>query len=217
MQLLEVGDVALERLLGRDRDPLDLRLEPALVDPAVRGRGAASRPCRAAGGGAPSSSSAASVADRGMPRCAKALLRAGADAGEQPDVERREERRLLAGADDGEAAGLAPVGGDLGDDLARGDAERAGQRARAADGGLDGLGELAGRRGSPARSRRGRGSPRRSRSARPSGRPRGRAARPSASTGGRGVWRGRTKTASGQRRSASAQLIAEWMPKRRAT
>ena len=26
------------------------------------------------------------------------------------------------------------------------------------------------------------------------------------------AWRGRTKTASGQRRSASAQLIAEWIP-----
>ena len=31
------------------------------------------------------------------------------------------------------------------------------------------------------------------------------------------VCRGRTKTACGQRRSASAALIAEWMPKRRAT
>ena len=30
-------------------------------------------------------------------------------------------------------------------------------------------------------------------------------------------WRGRTKTACGQRRSASAELIAEWIPKPRAT
>ena len=51
---------------------------------------------------------------------------------------------LLARAHDGEPAGLAPVGGDLGDDLAGGDAERAGERARPAHGGLDRLGELAG-------------------------------------------------------------------------
>ena len=79
-----------------------------------------------------------------MLRRAQALLRARPDAGQQPDVERREERCLLPGTDDREPAGLPPVGGDLRDDFAGGDAERAREGARPANGGLDGLGELAG-------------------------------------------------------------------------
>ena len=48
------------------------------------------------------------------------------------------------GANDGQPARLAAVGRDLRDDLAGGDAERAGQRGRAADGRLHRFGELAG-------------------------------------------------------------------------
>ena len=91
-----------------------------------------------------SSSSAARSPIVAIPRRAQPLLRARPDAGQEPDVERGEERRLLPGRHDCQPARLAPVGRDLGDDLAGRDAERAGQRGRAANGGLDGLGELAG-------------------------------------------------------------------------
>src|SRR5581483_4961928 len=49
-----------------------------------------------------------------------------------------------SGADDGEPAGLPPVGGDLRNDLAGCDAERARERGGAADGRLDRLGHAPG-------------------------------------------------------------------------
>ena len=77
------------------------------------------------------------LADLLDPEGDEPLLGARADAGEDPDRERREECRLAAGADDGQAAGLAAVGGDLRDDLRRRDAERARQtRSRAKAGAI---------------------------------------------------------------------------------
>src|SRR5581483_10452460 len=115
-QLRAVGDVALERLLRRDRDALDLRLEPARVDAAgtvaeQRADLAREEPaelCVVERGEGP---------DRRDPRRAQPLLGARPDAGQEPDVERRQKRRLAPGADYGQPARLAPVGRDLGDDL----------------------------------------------------------------------------------------------------
>ena len=73
------------------------------------------------------------------------------------------------------------------------------------------------RRRIAARPRRGRGIPRRCPSARPWGRSRARRTTPHASSRGRAECRGRTNVACGQRRSASAHDIAEWIPKPRAT
>ena len=101
----------------------------------VRGRATARpttpRKCRCSS----SSRSAASCPIVSMPTAASRCLRARADAGEQARGERREERRLAAGPHRGQAARLAPVGCDLGDDLRRRDAERAREpRPRADDG-----------------------------------------------------------------------------------
>ena len=144
MELLAVGDVALEGLLGRDRDPLDLGLEPARVDPA--GAVAEQRPDlpRQQAPQRRRRRAAASAPIVVTPAPREALLRPGPDAREQADVEGREKRRLAAGPDDGQPARLAPVGGDLRDHLAGGDAERARQRGRAAHGRLHRLGHAAG-------------------------------------------------------------------------
>ena len=96
-----------------------------------------------------SRSSAASSSSARAPivvdaRVAQPLLRPGPDPGEQTHVEGRQERGLAAGPHDGEAAGLSPVGRHLRHHLAGGDAERAGQRGRAADGRLHRFGQLAG-------------------------------------------------------------------------
>ena len=67
-----------------------------------------------------------------------------ADAGQRPHRERRQEARLGPGRHDGDPAGLAPVGGDLADDLRRRDAERARERRRGAHGRLHRLGHRPG-------------------------------------------------------------------------
>ena len=86
-----------------------------------------------------------------IPSADEPLLRARPHAREDPDRERREERRLAARADDRQPAGLAPVRGDLGHDLGGRHAERArepgarphdrlhrlGQRAGVVEGGRD--------------------------------------------------------------------------------
>ena len=113
------------------------------------------------------------------------LLRLRADAGQQPDRERREERRLASGPHDGQTARLAPVGRDLRDDLRRRDAERAREMRARADDRADGLGDgarVVERRGD---ARRDRGSPRRSPPARRTGRSRAPSTRPPASSRGR--------------------------------
>ena len=129
------------------------------------------------------------LADR-LDACrAQPRLRARADPGERADVERREERRLASGRDDGEPAGLAAVARDLRDDLRGRDAERA---LRLVAPRTEVCTASATARASPnvaARPRRGRGSPRRGPCARPSARPRARPPRPRASTRGRAVAR----------------------------
>ena len=158
--------------------------------------------------------------DRRSSRCPRASRRSSRlrpDAGQPAHVERREERRLLPGRTTVSPPGLRASLRDLRDDLARRDAERAREARPGADGRLHGLGD-------PARLEEvprdladvevalvepglldGRDDP-------AHGLPDVRA-----STRGRASGAGRTKTACGQRRSASAQLIAEWMPNRRAT
>ena len=98
---------------------------------------------------------------------------------------RREERRLAAGADDRQPAGLAPVGGHLRDDLRRRDAERARELCARPHDRLDRLGDRARVVERRARPRRGRGSPRRSRPAPRSARSRGSSTRPHVSSRGR--------------------------------
>ena len=143
VQLLPVVDVALERLLRRDRDALDLGIEPPFVDPTgaiAEHRSHLSReqpPQRVV-------VEIGEPADGGQAGGPQTLLRPRADAGQQSNVEGRQEGSLAARADDREPAGLAPVGGDLRDHLAGGDAERAGERGRAPDRRLHRLGELAG-------------------------------------------------------------------------
>ena len=143
MQLVPVGDVALEGLLRRDRDPLDLGLEPARVDPA---RAVAEyRPDLA--GKEPAELRIVQrrqCADRGDAGGAQPFLGARADAGEEADVERREERGLPARPHDGEAARLPAVGRHLRDDLGGGHAERAGQSGGASDGRLHRFGDAPG-------------------------------------------------------------------------
>ena len=95
--------------------------------------------------------------------------------------------------------------------------DRSAQARRSPDRGLNRLGERARLAEVRRRPRRGRGSPRPCPCARRSARPRGPRSRPPASTPGRRACRGRTKIACGQRRSASAHDIAEWIPNLRAS
>ena len=84
---------------------------------------------------------AASCADRLHARGSQPSLRARADPGQAPDVERREERRLASWRDDRQPAGLAAVARDLRDHLRGRDADRGAQARRAPDGGLNRLGD----------------------------------------------------------------------------
>ena len=132
-----------------------------------------------------SSSSAARSPIVATPGCASRSSARGPTPGSRRTSNGARKPPLCPGAHDRQPARLAPVGGDLGDDLAGGDAERAGQGVAPRTAAWTASATRR-RRGSPARFRPGRGSPRRARSARPSGRPRAPSARPSASTGGRG-------------------------------
>ena len=85
-------------------------------------------------------------ADRRDPGRGESLLRARSDARQNARRERGEEACLAARRHDRDPSRLAPVGGDLADDLRRRDAERAGERRRAPHGDLHGLGEPAGAR-----------------------------------------------------------------------
>jgi hypothetical protein len=71
-------------------------------------------------------------------------LRSWPDAGQHANRKRGEERRLAAGANDGQAAGLAAVRRDLGDDLRARDPERARELRAGADDRLNRLAERAG-------------------------------------------------------------------------
>ena len=81
------------------------------------------------------------VADRLDLGCGQPRGGARADTRQHPDRERREERRLAARPDDGQAAWLAAVGGDLRDQLRGRDAERARQPRPRPDDGAHGLGQ----------------------------------------------------------------------------
>ena len=81
------------------------------------------------------------TADRLDAGCEQPLLRLRADAGEPAHVEAGEERRLLPGNHDDEAARLARVASDLRDDLARRDSERAREARTGAHRRLHGLGD----------------------------------------------------------------------------
>ena len=72
------------------------------------------------------------------------LCRDFADAGEAFDGERREKGVDVFGLDDEEAVGLAPVGGDLGEELVGGDAGGGGEVELVADGVADGAGDFGG-------------------------------------------------------------------------
>ena len=143
VQPLDVADVALERLLDRDRDPLGRDLERPRVDPA---RAVADEPADLAGKhprelGVARARRASPIVS--TPAAASLAAARGPDPGQHPDRERREERRLAARPDDGQPAGLAAVGGDLRDDLRGRDAERAREPRPRPDDGAHGLGERA--------------------------------------------------------------------------
>ena len=71
------------------------------------------------------------------------LFGAGTDSRKDPDWERREERRFVAGPDGGESSGLPPVGGNLRDDLGCRDTKGARQACAGAHDGTDRFGERA--------------------------------------------------------------------------
>ena len=78
-----------------------------------------------------------------IPSRDEALLRARADAWEDPDREGREERRLAAGPNDRQSSRLAPVGGDLRDHLRGRHPERAREPGACPHDGPHRLGERA--------------------------------------------------------------------------
>ena len=139
LQPLDLGDVARKGLLGADRDRLGRELEAARVDPA---RPVAQQRAELAGQEAaqPGVVEGGELADRLDAGAPQPLLGPRPDAREAAHVERREERGLLPGRDDGDPARLAPVARDLRDDLAARDAERAREAGRAAHGRLHRLG-----------------------------------------------------------------------------
>ena len=79
-----------------------------------------------------------------MPRVARRCAGDFDDAGETFDGERREEGVDVFGLDDEEAVGLAPVGGDLGEEFVGGDAGGGGEVELVANGVADGAGDFGG-------------------------------------------------------------------------
>jgi hypothetical protein len=129
VQALAIGQIALERVLDRDRDPLDVEIEPAWVDPAGTvaehapdAPGQKARERRVVDG--------CELADRRDPGGPEALLGPRPHTREPPGLERRQERGFGPGRYHDEPAGLAPVARNLGHDLAGGDADRARQARR---------------------------------------------------------------------------------------
>src|SRR5262245_19007380 len=119
-----VVDVTWKGLLQRDRDADDVGLEPARIDPArAVAKHAADLPGqeRAQGGVVELRERPHGLdADAGEPFGA-----ARPDAGQLAHGQRAEEVALASGKHNGDAARLARVRGDLGDDLRPRDAERA--------------------------------------------------------------------------------------------
>src|SRR6476469_5154353 len=125
-------EVTLERLLGRDRDPLRVELEVTRVDSSCA---VPEEPADLAGedGAKLGVRERCEAAERRDARGREALVRARPDSGENPGRQGSEERGLPARRDDRDAARLAAVGRDLADDLRRRDDERAGERRGTAD------------------------------------------------------------------------------------
>src|SRR5205823_843577 len=109
---LPVDEVALERVLDAQGDALGLELEPAGVDSA----GTVAKNLADAARKEPTEVVVAERRERadGLdPRRVQPLLGLRPDAGQPAHVEPGEKRRLLAGDDHGQAAGLARVAADL--------------------------------------------------------------------------------------------------------
>src|SRR5439155_58268 len=130
-----VGEVDLERLLLADRDARRREVERTRIDAL---RAVAKEPADLSGN-EPRKLCLAEARERadGLDaRVAETLLGAWSHAGQEPDGERGEERRLAARRHDGQAARLPAVARHLRDHLRRRDAERARERRRGPHGGL---------------------------------------------------------------------------------
>src|SRR6185436_17243252 len=140
MERMPLCEVTLERLLGRDGDPLRVELEVTRVDSSCA---VPEEPADLAGedGAKLGVRQRCEAAERRDARGREALLRARPDSGENPGRQGCEERGFPTGWDDRDAAGLAAVGRDLADDLRRRDAERARERRGAANRDLHRAGE----------------------------------------------------------------------------
>ena len=124
LQRPEVGDVVLERGLGRDALGLALGAHRPVVDAAGEARQA-----RALGAVAARQfdlAGALQVADGAQPVAREPLLRHLADAENQRHRLRRQEGRGLGAAEHRKAARLVEVGGDLGEELVAGEPDRDG-------------------------------------------------------------------------------------------
>ncbi len=143
VQALRVAEIALERVLDADRDPLRRRARARADRSRAHGREARRRRCPAAAGAARRRRAPASPPTVSTPPARRRSCAFGPTPGSRRTSSAREERRLLPRHDDGETAGLARVAADLGDDLARSDAERARQARPGADRRLHRLGDHA--------------------------------------------------------------------------
>ena len=136
------SDLGVEERSGRRcpaRTSPRPRSRPA-PSPSSRSRGSIPRArSRSSGPIVPGSTTRSSASPRAArspivftPAAASADLGLRPDAGQRAHGERSEEPRLLPRRHDRDPARLAPVGGDLADDLRRRDAERARERGRGA-------------------------------------------------------------------------------------
>src|SRR5262249_38820123 len=136
---LAVGDVALERVLDADRDPLGVELELAWIDAA--GAVAEHLPDAAREQAAQIVvGDGREVADGLDPGGTQPFLGLRPDARQPAHGERREERGLSPARYDDEPARLARVARDLRDDLARRHSERAREAGRRTHRRLHGFG-----------------------------------------------------------------------------
>ena len=145
---VRVVDVTAEGLLGTDALVRLVRHDPALV--ATPGQGVQVR-----AGGLPQGAhqglrrGVRDVADRAQPEPGELLLGLLTDAPQRTDRQRVQERDHVGGRDDEQAVGLAAGGGELGDELRRRDADRAGDALLVGDPVADQLADL-GRPAEPA-------------------------------------------------------------------
>ena len=211
-----VGDVARERLLGRDRDALASELQLARIDPARPIAQHRPRPCRAAPRAARRRRARRGHRPLSTPAAARRASALGPTPGRRRTGSGARKRGLAPRWDDGYPTGLAAVGGHLADDLRGRDAERARERGRCAHRRLHGLGngtragEVGGDRAQVEVALVDPGSL-------DARHDLAYAVHTALSTAGTACAGAARRPPRGQRRSASAALIAEWMPNRRAT